>query len=118
MHIFKSVHRGDSTLEDKEKEQIKLKRDLGHVKQESRKNRSREQEKTRNNIKNLYESREKVFQLFNDYARSMPKNIYDSKQKGTGLKILTPNQMLKRLPIALAQIKAGNNSESLLNQIR
>ena len=34
------------------------------------------------------------------------------------LKILTPNQMLKRLPIALAQIKAGNNSESLLNEIR
>ena len=36
----------------------------------------------------------------------------------TVLKILTPNQMLKRLPIALAQIKAGNNSESLLNEIR
>ena len=34
------------------------------------------------------------------------------------LKILTPNQMLKRLPIALAQVKAGKNSESLLNEIR
>ena len=40
------------------------------------------------------------------------------EQEGTGLKILTPNQMLKRLPIVLAQIKAGNNSESLLNEIR
>ena len=40
------------------------------------------------------------------------------EQKGTGLKILTPNQMLKRSPIALAQVKAGNNSESLLNEIR
>ena len=40
------------------------------------------------------------------------------KQEGQGLKILTPNQMLKRLPIALAQKKAGNNSESLLNEIR
>ena len=40
------------------------------------------------------------------------------EQEGAGLKILTPNQMLKRLPIALAQIKAGNNSESLLNEIR
>ena len=40
------------------------------------------------------------------------------EQEGTGLKILTPNQMLKRLPMALAQIKAGNNSESLLNEIR
>ena len=40
------------------------------------------------------------------------------EQKGTGLKILTPNKMLKRLPIAHAQIEAGNNSESLLNEIR
>ena len=38
--------------------------------------------------------------------------------KGTGLKVLTPKQMLQRLPIALAQVKAGNNSESLLNEIR
>ena len=38
--------------------------------------------------------------------------------KGTGLKILTPKQMLQRLPIALAQVKAGNNSQSLLNKIR
>ena len=46
---------------------------------------------------------------------------YDARQnetKGTGLKILTPKQMLQRLPIALAQVKAGNNSESLLNKIR
>ena len=40
------------------------------------------------------------------------------EQEGTGFKILTPNQMLKRLPIALPQIKAGNNSERLLNEIR
>ena len=39
-------------------------------------------------------------------------------QEGTGLKILVSNQMLKRLPIAFAQIKASNNSESLLNEIR
>ena len=35
-----------------------------------------------------------------------------------GLKILTPNQMLSRLPITLAQLKAGNNSEKLKNEIR
>ena len=40
------------------------------------------------------------------------------EEEGEGLKILTPNQILKRLPIALAEIKAGNNSESLLNEIR
>ena len=39
-------------------------------------------------------------------------------KKGTGFKILTPKQILQRLPIALEQIKAGNNSESLLNEIR
>ena len=39
-------------------------------------------------------------------------------QQGTGLKILTPNQMLSRLPIALAQLEAGNNSEKLKNGIR
>ena len=38
--------------------------------------------------------------------------------KGTGLKILTPEQMLQRLPIALAQVKAGDSSGSLLNKIR
>ena len=37
---------------------------------------------------------------------------------GKGLKILTPKQMLQRLPIAPAQVKAGNNSESLLTEIR
>ena len=38
--------------------------------------------------------------------------------KGSGLKILTPNQMLSRLPISLAQLKAGNNSEKRKNEIR
>ena len=46
---------------------------------------------------------------------------YKAKQnetKGKGLKILTPKQMIQRLPIALAQVKADNNSENLLNEIR
>ena len=40
------------------------------------------------------------------------------EQEGTRLKSLTSKQMLQRLPIALAQVKAGNNSENLLNKIR
>ena len=40
------------------------------------------------------------------------------EQQGLGLKILTPNQMLSRLPIILAQLKAGNNSEKNKNEIR
>ena len=39
-------------------------------------------------------------------------------KKGQGLKILTPDQMLSRLPITLAQLKAGNTSEKLKNEIR
>ena len=42
----------------------------------------------------------------------------EQNQQGEGLKILTPNQMLSRLPISLAQLKAGNNSEKLKNEIR
>ena len=40
------------------------------------------------------------------------------QQEGQGIKILTPNQMLNRLPIALAQLQAGNNSNKLKNEIR
>ena len=40
------------------------------------------------------------------------------KQRGSALNILTPNEMLSRLPISLAQLKAGNNSEKLKNEIR
>ena len=45
---------------------------------------------------------------------------FNNKQNqiGKGLKILTPNQMLSRLPISLTQLKAGNNSEKLKNEIR
>ena len=40
------------------------------------------------------------------------------KQQETGLQILIPKQMLQILPVALSQVKAGNNSENLLNEIR
>ena len=46
------------------------------------------------------------------------KNDDQQKKKGHGLKILTPNQMLSRLLIALAQLNAGNNCEKLKNEIR
>ena len=46
------------------------------------------------------------------------KKAVEEQKEGTGLKILTPKKILQRLPISLAQVKAGNNSESLLNEIR
>ena len=59
--------------------------------------------------------------MLNDYWKIRSEAIYKTKhdkKEGKGLKILTPKQMLQRLPIAPAQVKAGNNSESLLNEIR
>ena len=55
--------------------------------------------------------------MFDDYSRIASEAKYKSKY-GEGLKILTPKQMLQRLPIALAQVKAGNTSENLLKEIR
>ena len=55
-----------------------------------------------------------------DIVRVVKMILHFNKQneQGKGLKILTPNQMLNRLPIALAQLKAGNNSNKLRNEIR
>ena len=42
---------------------------------------------------------------------------FNKKQKGTGIKLLPPKQVLQRLPMAFVQLKAGNTSENLLNEI-
>ena len=82
-------------------------------------NKNSMQKKTLANIENHFNARNSAIKFFEDYGSV----ILEAKklargQEGTGLKILTPNQMLKRLPIALAQTKAGKNSETLLNEIR
>ena len=82
---------------------------------------SLEQKKVINNLEKLYNSRQEVLYFFRDYVEMLSDANYDgrkNKTAGKGLKILTPKQMLQRLPIALAEIKAGNNSESLLNEIK
>ena len=58
-------------------------------------------------------SLDKILEIVKDIL-----NFNKQNQLGKGLKILTPNQMLSRLPITLAQLKAGNNSEKLKNEIR
>ena len=66
----------------------------------------------------MYRSREEVINFFRDYVEMLSDANYNAKQnetEGKGFKILTSKQMLQRLPIALAQVKAGNNSENLLN---
>ena len=83
-------------------------------------NKNDHQKRTVANINVFYNARDNAIQFIQDYGGMIleAKNQAIEEQFGKGLKILTPNQMLKRLPIALAQIKAGNNSESLLNEIR
>ena len=82
-------------------------------------NKNDEQRKTLANINILYNARNNAIKFIEDYGSMiLEAKTLAREQEGIGLKILTPNQMLKRLPIALAQIKAGNNSESLLNEIR
>ena len=51
-------------------------------------------------------------------AERIKLNPRKRKTTGTGLKVLTPNKLLTRLPIILAQIKAGNNLNKLKNEIR
>ena len=65
----------------------------------------------------LYKARNKAIKFYDDYSLMISEAKYKAT-KGTELKILTPKQMLQRLPIALAQVKAGNNLGSLLNEIR
>ena len=78
---------------------------------------SEEQKSGLQNIKLLCESRQAVIKLFNKYSAITSEAKYKTEY-GKGLKILTPKQMLQRLPIAVAQVKAGNTSQNLVNKIR
>ena len=63
---------------------------------------------------------EKEIEKSNETIDVVEKVLEFNKQNqfGQGLKIPTPDQMLSRLPITLAQLKAGNNSQKLINEIR
>ena len=90
-----------------------------YAKPRSQEKKKQEKEIVLKNLHIFFEGREKTIDFFES------KNFL-TKSKGAGilnpdhskLKVLTPKQMLQRLPIALAQVKVGNNSESLLNEIR
>ena len=75
-----------------------------------------------NNITRFYLlPREELLNFFRDYVEILSDANCNAKQnetKGKGLKILTPKQRIQRLPIVFAQVKADDNSENLLNEIR
>ena len=78
-----------------------------------------EQKNPLSNINRIFNGRNDSIKFVEEYDSMIlesKRNAAEMERKR--LKILTPKQMLQRLPIALAQVKAGNNSESLLNEIR
>ena len=111
----KEIKEGRISIEETKNIQKQFNKHLNFIR---RGNKNREQKEGLNNIGNLYNVRDMAIKFIEDCGSMILDAKRIVKQEGQGLKILTPNQILKRYSIALAQIKAGNNSESLLNEIR
>ena len=121
MYSYNQLKNNEKTLQQAEEQQKYFKKDLNQITSGNSKHKSEKQSYTIKNGRNLYETRQKIINLLNDNTNIRSEAIYKSKQNkttGAGLKRLTPKQMFQRLPIALAQAKAGSNSESLLNENR
>ena len=113
--LLNNIKKGKISIQEAKNTQKEYHKYLNLIRRGNKNNIQRE---TLNNINNLYNARDMAIKFIEDYGSMILEAKRIARQEGEGLKILTPNQMLKRLPIALAQIKAGNNSESLLNEIR
>ena len=113
--FLKNIKNGKIKLEEAKNIQKEYKKYLNKIRKG---NKTRRQKVTLANIGIIFNARDMTIKFIEDYGSMILEAKRLARQDGTGLKILTPNQMLKRLPIALAQIKADNNSESLLNEIR
>ena len=118
----RDIYEGKIAIEESDKDQTDL---LAKIMNFRKNTKPRSQEK--NKKKKLFlktciiffEGREKTLDAFESktfFTKSKGADILNPDH--SKLKVLTPKQMLQRLPIALAQVKAGNNSESLLNEIR
>ena len=99
-------------LEDAKKQHNVFKSNLNQILEGRYK--LKKQKSALENIKLLDESRKVVIELFDEYSLIVSEAKHKAKDR-EGLKILSPKQMLQRLPIALAQIKASSTSENLLN---
>ena len=111
--LIDKIRNEEINLSDVKNDQQKFKKYLGKIKKGHRK--SVEQKNTLYNMP--HKARHEAIKFYDDYSL-MTSEAKTKAAGGSGLKILTPKQMLQRLPIALAQVKAGNNSENLLNEIR
>ena len=100
LHLYRYIFDGNIKLAKSEKDLKLFKLNLNEITKGNPKNESKDQIKTAKNIKTLYESRVKITEIYNDYAKIRSKSNHNSKHC-SGLKILTPKQMLQRLPIVL-----------------
>ena len=112
--IIDKVRDGKIDLADVKHNQEKFKSYLGEIK---KRRTSKPQKNTLYNIEMLYKTRNEAIKFYDDNSLIMSEAKYRAT-KGKELKMLTPKQMVQRLPIALAQVKTDNNSESVLNEIR
>ena len=111
--LLNDIKKGKISLEEAKEQQKNYYNSLNTIR---RGNKNASQKRTFNI---LFDARDNAIKFIEDYSSMiLEAKKLAKEQEGTALKILAPNQMLKILPIALAQIKAGNNSESLLNEIR
>ena len=114
--LLDKIKKGELKLETARDYQKNLFEDIKYMRKG---NKNAEQKKILANLNMFYNGRNSVIKFVEDNGSMiLEAKRLAKEQDGTGLKILTPNQILKRLAIALAQVKAGNNSESLLNEIR
>ena len=113
--FFNEMQNGNILLRKAEEEQNKFISNLREITSGNPKHKEEYQLDTIKNVKNIYDSRQNIIDLFNDSAKIRSEAIYETK--GTGINRLTPKQMLQRLLVALAQVKADSNSENLLNEI-
>ena len=111
---FEDLRDGDIIPKEVLKNQARFKLDLSEIKTGGKKSHQKDIIK---NINNVFDLQERIIAFFRDYSFLLSEAKYKAKY-GEELKILTFKQMLQRLPIVLAQVKAGHNSENLLNEIR
>ena len=115
LDLIHKIKNGRITITNAKNDQKDFKSSLGKIKKGNKK--SRDQKNVIYNVDMLYKARKEAIKFFDGYS-SMISEAKLKATKGTRLTILTSKRLFQRLPIALAQVKPGNNSETLLNEIR
>ena len=118
--FLNKIRQGEITVEEAKESQKEF---INYLKIIRKWNNTQEQEKTLKNLNVLFNGRNDAINFIEDCGsmileakRKVAEEL--KEQQRTRLKILTPKQILQRFPIAPAQVKVGNNSKNLLNDIR